>query len=440
MYDIIVGRNDSDRKLFGDRGVIFLGRQYIKMGQTTALSNNVYMDVARSHVVLVSGKRGSGKSYSLSVMAEEMANLPKDVKENLSVLLFDTTGVFWTMKYPNTRQEKLLREWKSEPRGLDIKIFTPTGYYKEYKKKDIPTDHPFSIKPSELNSGDWCNVFEVSLNEPIGILIERIIGDLQDTKKEYDLKEIIDLIKKDKKSKQEVKDAAENRFLAAQRWGLFDKEGTKIKDLVKRGEVSVLDVSCYSNTSGEWGIKNLVIGLVTKKLFVERMETKKLEERESIKHGSGFFTGSVLEGKKDMPVVWVFLDEAHECLPKEGKTPASNALMQVIREGRQPGLSLVLATQQPGEIHRDVITQSDIVLSHRVTAKYDVEALNVIMQSYLTKDIQRYLNDLPRLKGSAIILDDNSERIYPMRVKPKLSWHGGEEPSAVHKLKSEIEL
>jgi len=53
------------------------------------------------------------------------------------------------------------------------------------------------------------------------------------------------------------------------------------------------------------------------------------------------------------------------------------------------------------------------------------------MQSYLTSDIQRYINDLPRLKGSAIILDDNSERIYPMRVKPRVTWHGGEAPISV---------
>jgi len=34
-------------------------------------------------------------------------------------------------------------------------------------------------------------------------------------------------------------------------------------------------------------------------------------------------------------------------------------------------------------------------------------------------------------------LDDNSERIYPMRVRPKFTWHGGESPSAV---KAEIKI
>jgi len=95
-------------------------------------------------------------------------------------------------------------------------------------------------------------------------------------------------------------------------------------------------------------------------------------------------------------------------------------------------MSIILATQQPGKIHTDVMTQSDIVISHRVTSAPDIEALNRIMQSYLLNTIQQYMNDLPALKGSAIVLDDNSERIYPVRIRPRFTWHGGEAPTAVN--------
>ena len=77
------------------------------MGPTTSLSNEVFMDVTKTHVVMICGKRGSGKSYSASVMAEEIARLPEEVKKNITVLFFDTMGVFWTMKYPNKRQENI---------------------------------------------------------------------------------------------------------------------------------------------------------------------------------------------------------------------------------------------------------------------------------------------------------------------------------------------
>jgi hypothetical protein len=77
------------------------------------------------------------------------------------------------------------------------------------------------------------------------------------------------------------------------------------------------------------------------------------------------------------------------------------------------------------------MTQSDTIIAHRVTSKQDLEALNYIMQSYLLESIKKYMDDLPSLKGSAIILDDNSERIYPMKIRPRFTWHGGEAPTAI---------
>ena len=87
-------------------------------------------------------------------------------------------------------------------------------------------------------------------------------------------------------------------------------------------------------------------------------------------------------------MVWLFIDEAHEFLPLNEKTIATDSLIQLLREGRQPGISVVLATQQPGKIHQDVMTQSDILIAHRVTSKPDLEALNHIMQSYLLESIK----------------------------------------------------
>ncbi len=436
-YNIIVGRDEADRRLMGEKGLIFLGKHYVRMGQTTSLSNKIFMDVARSHVVLISGKRGSGKSYTLSIMAEEMTNLSKEIADKLSVVILDTMGIFWTMKYPNTRDEELLDEWNLKPKGLDVKIYVPFGFYEKAQEKEIPVDFSFAIKPSELSAEDWCNTFEISLNDPVGILIERILENLEDQFRDnYSIEEIINAIRDDERTPILVKEAAENRFLAAKSWGLFSKEGTKIKDMVKGGQVSILDVSAYTNVSGSWGIKNLVIGLIARKLLRERMFIRRVEEVTAIKSGMSYFEFG--DEKQEMPLVWIMIDEAHECLPRTGKTAATDALTQLLREGRQPGISLVLATQQPGEIHQDVITQSDIVISHRITAKRDIDALNNMMQTYLTADIQKYINDLPRLKGSAIILDDNSERIYPVRIKPKMSWHGGETPTAVKLKRKEL--
>ena len=441
-HNIIIGRSVKDKKRYGEKGTIFLGRHYVKMEQTVSLSSNILMDVSRTHVVLIDGKRGSGKSYTLGVMAEEMSNLPKDISENLAILIFDTMGIFWTMKYPNQKEEPLLVGWNLSPTKLDnLDVYIPEGYFKEYKKQGVLADYSLSIKTSELDAGDWCNVFGIELMHPIGVAIEKALVSLEDSRKNYGIIDIINEINSDRSLEKEVKDASINRLIAAEGWGLFSKKGTTIKDLVKGGRVSVVDISAYSHTAGSWGIKNLVVGIICKKLLQERMLSRKIEELKDIEAGSSFFGFEREKKDNEMPLVWIMIDEAHEFLPREGKTGATDALVQLLREGRQPGVSLVLATQQPGEIHKDVITQSDIVISHRITAKKDIDALNDMMQTYMMSDLQKYINNLPRMKGAAIILDDNSERIYPMNVRPRFTWHGGEAPTAIHlKAKELLEL
>jgi len=101
MDNIVVGRSKADLKKFGLKGAIFVGKHYIRMGQTQSLSNNVYMDIAGAHVMFICGKRGGGKSYTLGAIAEGFYLLEPEIKQNLSVILLDTMGIYWTMKYPN---------------------------------------------------------------------------------------------------------------------------------------------------------------------------------------------------------------------------------------------------------------------------------------------------------------------------------------------------
>jgi hypothetical protein len=429
MYDIIIGRSAEDLEKFGTDGTVLLGKHYVKMGRTTSLSNKILLDVIRSHVVFVCGKRGGGKSYTMGVIAEGIADLPANIKCNISVIMLDTMGVYWTMKYPNKQDALLLEEWGIEPKGLDINIYTPIGYFQEYKEKGIPTDASFSIKPSELDGNDWCITFDINPNEPIGVLIEKIIHDLRDDKKEFNLDDIIGAIK-NSEAGSDVKNATLNLFGNAKNWGLFDIKGTPLSELARPGQITVLDVSCYATMPGSWRIKSLVIGLVAEKLFIQRMIARKNEEYEQVHKSIYYFSDEEIQ-KLDFPMVWLVVDEAHEFLPREGKTLASDPLITILREGRQPGISLILASQQPGKIHTDVMTQADIIMSHRITAKIDIDALGALMQSYLRGSLDKYLDDLPRIKGSAIILDDNNEKMYPMRVRPRFTWHGGSAPVAI---------
>jgi len=370
-------------------------------------------------------------SYTLGVIAEGMVDLPPEISSNLSVLIFDTMGIFWTMKYPNYRDDQLLAEWGLKPKGLAPVVFVPFGLFEKYQERGIPADVQFALKPVEISAESWATMFELDLISGEGTLIERALEATQLKYGEFDIDEIIDAVRADKRSTDKEKNVVENRFSVAQKWGLFRKEGTEITDLFKGGTASIMDLSAYAEVEGGDRIKALVIGLVSRKILQQRMTARKAEEIKLISEGGFLFGPEAAVVEETAPLVWMMVDEAHEFLPREGETLASGPLVQLLREGRQPGISLVLATQQPGKIHTDVMTQADIVISHRLTAKIDIDSLNLIASTYLPYQLQKYIDELPPDKGSAILIDDKLEKIYPMKVRPRYSWHGGEDPTAI---------
>ncbi|MGC8533860.1 MAG: ATP-binding protein [Candidatus Parvarchaeum sp.] len=431
VYSVVIGRNEKDHKDYGDLATTLIGKQYITMGNIVSLGNNIMLDALRPHVVLIAGKRGSGKSYTMGVIAEGLASLEEDTANSITSLIIDTMGIYWTMKNPNYKEADLLKEWGYQPTAFkNINVFVPKGAFDRVKEENVEmADYPFSISANELSTSDWCDIFGFSINDEYGILINQALEALAEDNRPYDLKDIIENINSQIATSDTVKEAVKERFEAALRWGLFEKEGTKIEDLLVPGCINILDISLYAHSLGEFSLRALVIGLLSQKILEIRTKQRRVEELNEI--NSTEITEE--EKKKTIPIVWMFIDEVHEFLPVNSKTAATASLSRVIKEGRQPGIGLVIATQQPGKLDTDIITQSDIIISQHVTAKLDIDALNTVMQTYMGSDIRKYLVDLPRLPGACIILDDNSERIYPVQIRPRLTWHGGETPRSISK-------
>jgi hypothetical protein len=414
VEDIIIGREPEDLKAYGKKGCIFLGKHIVGKGFDFHLTNPILMDVLRPHIVLITGKRGQGKSYSGAVIAEEIAKLPDEIKQNLSCLLIDTMGIFWSMKNPNDRQLMELTEWNLKPKGFDIKVIIPLGIKSHYDKYGISYDGTFSMKPSDLSAEDWALTFGINIFEPLGILLERTVKRLQG--KDYSIDNMINEIEYDNKSDEKEKQALENRFLSAKGWGIFSQESISIEKFLEPGAITVLDVSLQ-----ETNVRSLMIGILCREIYQARMTSRREEEIATM--GGEFVKG--------VPMTWITIDEAHEYLPEEGETAATRELLTLLRQGRQPGISLILITQRPNKIHEDALSQSDLIIAHRLTAKPDIESLSAVMQTYLLSDIRRLMQELPKNKGAALILDDNSERVFNIQVRPRQSWHAGESPVAI---------
>jgi len=420
---IIVGRDRNDMEAFGERGTAFIGKHIVGEGDDAHLTNPVFMDVIRPHTILVTGKKGSGKSYSGFVLAEEIVRQEPEIRNNLAVLFIDTMGIYWSSRSPNEKDRELLKEWGLKPEGIDIRLFVPGGFAKEYEDVGVRVDAPFTVSCSELTAQDWMLTFGFNPLDANGMAVEHIIKTIKSKMRDYSIEDIIYEIENSKKLEAQVKNALTTRFSAAQDWGVFEKRGTPVRDYFMRGKITVLDISHFPRSAGGWSVRSMVIGLLSRKIFQDRLQARKGEEFEVM--GGG--------GKENIPMVWVCLDEAHQFIPTEGETAASEPLLTLVKEGREPGISLLLITQMPNKLNQDALSQSDIVLSHRLTSEADIKALRSIMQTYAAEDIQDYINKLPKQTGAAIIMDDNSERIFPIQVRPRFSWHAGGSPSAIRK-------
>ncbi len=413
MPDIVVGRDFKDLEKFEKIGTLRVGKHIVGTGEDAHLTSPILIDALRPHCMIVCGKRGGGKSYTLGVLVEELKKVRKDIRKNLCSLIIDTQGIFWTMKYPNEDDRDLLKKWGLEPMGIDVKVYVPFGQKELFEKAGVNFDGTFSVSASQLAPDDWLYVFGIGMNDPLGILLERVITRMKKSKDSFSIDDIINEIHTEEGFDNE-KLALENRFIAAKMWGIFGE--TKMPTILESEKSTVLDVSMTPSN-----VRTLLVSIVLKKVLEDRIKARRQEEMAKVEN----------EDIKRVPLCWVIIDEAHNFVPNVGKVASSDILLRIVKEGRQPGVSTIFATQRPNKLHPDVIAQSDLIISHRLTAKSDIEALKAIMQTYMLFDIEKYLNDLPRMKGVALVLDDNSERLYKIQVRPRQSWHAGSSPLAI---------
>jgi hypothetical protein len=418
----VLGRKEKLLRKYGAEGTGFFGKVIMSSGENPVLGRKVYIDLAEPHVMLICGKRGYGKSYSMAVLLEEIARLPPHIRNRMSVIVIDTVGIFWSLTIPDKDNAELLAEWGLKPEPTDVRIFVPKSKLEFYKKQGIKVTGAFTLKASELGGVEWMALFKLTWRDPEGVLITRIINQL---KKRigtyYGIDEIIKAIRQDTEADETVKQSLINRLEAAKDWELIEKEGTKITELTRPGTINIIDVSPYRQAIGMEGTRDIIVAILGKRLFEERMLYRKEEEAKLIR-------GEKKESA--MPLVWMFIDEAHMFMPKDEDSIALQVLLEWVRVGRQPGLSLVLATQRTNKLHPDAISQCDLFISHRMTAREDIEAVETLRPTYIYRDFNKYYDEMPKASGYAIILDDNTERLWMVKIRPRLSWDAGVTASA----------
>lgn len=427
---LFVGRKTSVYKEHGPKAAMDIGVVAEERSDSTGFyRKRIFMDSISPHAVFICGMRGSGKSYTLGVIAEELA-LKNDA---VGVIIIDPMGIFWSMKKANhvEREQQLLQDWGLNPEGIDtMKVFIPAGYARDAPKETW--DRIFTIRPSELTADDWCLTFGFDRFDTMGLLIDRVLERVKEgyTTKDgqykeglrdnYAIEDMIKCIESEEginSPKQGFKNSTRRALIArlkgALEWGIFHKEGTQLRDLSRRGQMSVIDVSFLQDN-----VRALIVGILARTILNTR---KRISRKEAVSM-SGLF--------ESVPVTWLMIDEAHILVPGSGrKTAATDALIEYVRQGRQPGCSIVLATQQPSAIDSRILSQVDIVICHKLVYEDDIKAVVRRMPSEVPERFQedRFIKNLPI--GMAIIGDKQEEtsRCFLASVRPRISQHEGRE-------------
>ena len=384
--------------------------QEIFIGEERDSGEETLIDTSKARALFVCGKRGTGKSYSLGNVIEEVNREMTDTVP----LVVDPMGIYWTMAEPNDEQQDLLWDWGMQPTGFVTTILVPGDpterygpeVYDEMMRRGIEIES-LRLNPSDISPDGWCELFDLNINKPMGIALYRAVRSLNESQDFFDLDELIEEVEYDEKANERTVDALVNRLEMAHEWGIFSDSYTDIWNNLDPSRINILDVSVLD--PGKYGLRNLVVYVLTKKIFDERSKARRREE---------------LQLSSDIPKVWLFIDEAHNFAPSGSSSLAKDTLIRWIKEGRQPGLSLGIATQQPSAVSSDVVSQMDLIFCHKITTRTDIQSLNELSQEYMGSQLKTYIKKIDKV-GEAVCVDDEREVVKQVQMRPRMSQHGG---------------
>ncbi|OYR39300.1 ATP-binding protein [Halorubrum sp. Eb13] len=320
----------------------------------------VGVDADRPHAGVVFGKRGTGKSYTLGVLAEGLADA-----SGVSAVVVDPMGVFGGLRNAGGR------------------VVDP------------------AVRPTAIPAAAWPDLLGLDPTSGPGGVVWRAVAEATrdagvagDTG--ADAVSVADLRGRvaEADAPADARRAAANHLRLAASWGVFDADAPPIASLATDGAPTVLDLAGVPEAAAA-----AVVRAVARGLYDAR-----------------------IDGDCDR-LPWLLVDEAHAFFGGV----ADPALRTLLTRGRAPGVSLVCATQRPGALPSVAVSQSDLLVCHRLTAERDVARLAEADATYLAGDLA---SRLPTGTGEALVVDDATETAHTLRVRERRTPHGGGSPRA----------
>lgn len=383
--------------------------QYGLLGEVSG--RKVALDLNQTHTISLFGVQGGGKSYTLGSVAE-MASLPIDginlLPQPLATVIFhysptmDYAPEFTSMVAANSdaAQIALLREkFGAEPKALsDVLLLVPSDKLDE-RQKDYPGIEVRALRfaANELQASHWRFLLGAVGNQATYIRqLNMIMKQLRDELTLEGLRHGI----ADSRMPDHIKDLAYGRLELAQE---FIDDSVKLGEAIRPGRLVIVDLR------DEFMEKDQALGL-----FVVLLQ---------------LFAEATYEGSKFNKLV-VF-DEAHKYIDSPDLV---GGLIEVVREMRHKGTSVMVASQDPPSVPVALIELSSQIILHKFNSPAwlkHIQKANAALGD-LTPEKMAHLQPGEAYVWSSKATDSAfSKGAIKVRCRPRVTQHGGSTKTAV---------
>ncbi|RMF83454.1 MAG: ATP-binding protein [Nitrospinota bacterium] len=356
-------------------------------------------ELVSTHLAILAST-GSGKSYTASVLIEELMR----PYNRAAVLVVDPHGEYGTLKA--IEGHPAFREGSYTP---TVRVFQP---------------EKIKVRLSSLTEADLCYLLP-NLSDKMNFFLRQAYRTVtrrarRDELDSYlwgldDLKEALFNVTNQGRDDGEGKDhdlstingliwRLESRFGKAS--SVFsDKEHIPLNALFKPGQCTVFQLSEIEQEE-----QQVIVGTLLRRIYKARLDTT----RNRILPSS--------ENYIPYPV-FILLEEGHRFAPQGATVVTTSILKTILAEGRKFGVGVGIISQRPGKLDADVLSQC--------MTQFIMRIVNPIDQSSIASGVEGagrdLLDELPALsKGQVIVAGAAVNTPVLCRVRKRYTAHGGE--------------
>lgn len=395
-YDIMLGVNGESP-------------QYGLLGEVSG--RKVALDLNHTNTISLFGVQGGGKSYTLGTVIEMASMQIRKINvlpSPLATVIFhysptqDYAPEFTSMISKNNVDEEIsiLRDrYNATPEALkNILLLTPKNKVRE-RQADYPDIEvkPIAFSASELKAAHWKFLMGAIGSQSMYLRqINMIMKSLRDNLTLNSLKAGID----NSSLSDHLKNLAHTRLTFASE---YIDDTQRLQDLIRPGRLIIVDLR------DEYIEKDEALGL-----FVVMLQ---------------IFSEATYQGNAFNKLV-VF-DEAHKYIENDDLVAG---LIEVVREMRHKGTSIMVASQDPPSVPVSLIELSSQIIMHKFNSPAwlkHVQKANAALGE-LTSDKMSRLGTGEAYVWSSKASDETFTRgAVKVKCRPRITQHGGSTKTAV---------